>query len=233
MRRLSEIEGRVVGSLVEKQLATPQYYPLTLSALLAACNQATNRDPVTAYEEGEVLDAVASLKEARLVRTVLPTHGRSAVRYRHVLDETLGLDAPQLAVLAVLVLRGPQTAAELRARTDRLVHVDSIDHELELLTGADDPLVARQGRQPGQKEERWATLLCEPAASGASPGAPSRAGAHAGSPVPSGSRPASPDADLDELRAEVADVRAGLEELRGGLGELRAALIELRTSLGD
>lgn len=221
MSRLSPIEGRVVASLVEKQLATPQYYPLTLGSLLAACNQATNRDPVTAYQEDEVLDAIASLKEARMVRTVLPAHGRSAVRYRHVLDESLGLDASQLAVLAVLVLRGPQTAAELRARIERLVRVDSVDHELELLAAAVEPLVERQGRQPGQKEDRWVALLCEPATPAARV-----------APAPDADPVQQGIADADALRAEVGQVREELETLRDAVAEVRAALAELRASLG-
>ena len=113
---LSAPQGRIVGSLIEKQLVTPQQYPLTLNALVLACNQASNRDPVVAYTEEQVVGALDELKERRLVRFVLPSHGRSVVRYRHVLDEAFGVDAPQLAILAMLLLRGPQTVGELRTR---------------------------------------------------------------------------------------------------------------------
>lgn len=217
------MEGRVVGALVEKELATPQYYPLTLPALLAACNQSSNREPVTAYGEDQVLDAIATLKQEHLVRAVLPARGRSAVRYRHVLAEALGLDAPQLAVLCVLVLRGPQTVAELRARTERLAEVESVDHELELLAGASEPLVGRAGRLPGQKEDRWAALLSEHPSEGSDQVEPRPApGPDGGAPTPG----------LAGLRDEVAELRDDLAGLCEEVAELRAALSELRTSLG-
>src|ERR1700733_4439666 len=99
---LSAEAGRVVGSLIEKQLTTPDQYPLTLKALVAACNQASNRDPVVAYDEHTVMTTLDELKPRRLIRFVLPSHGRTAVRYRHILDETLALDQRQCALLAVL-----------------------------------------------------------------------------------------------------------------------------------
>src|SRR5271169_3754515 len=101
---LTAEEARVLGSLVEKELTTPDQYPLTIKSLLAACNQASNRDPVVDYDETMVLSALTMLKEQRLVRFVLPSHGRTAVRYRHVLDEALGIDTRQCALLAVLLL---------------------------------------------------------------------------------------------------------------------------------
>ena len=125
--------ARVIGSLVEKELTTPQQYPLTLNALIAACNQASNREPVTDYDESTVLSVLAELKEQRLVRFVLPSHGRTAVRYRHVVDESLALDRRQRALLAALLLRGPQTVGELRLRTDRMAEfegLDDVEHEL-------------------------------------------------------------------------------------------------------
>ncbi len=160
--QLSPECARVLGSLVEKALTTPQQYPLTLNALVAACNQASNREPVVSYDEATVDAALHDLKDQRLVRFVLPSHGRSVVRYRHVLDETLGLDARQCAILAVLLLRGPQTAGELRIRTERMSQFDGLDeveHELDLLASREEPLARNVGRRPGQKEERWASLL--------------------------------------------------------------------------
>ncbi len=162
--RLQVEEGRVLGALVEKQLTTPQQYPLTMPSLVAACNQTTNRDPVVTYGEATISSAIDELKKLRLVRSVLPSHGRSAVRYRHVLDETLALDQRQCALLSVLLLRGPQTLGELRARTERMAEFDSLDdivHELDFLAGREEPMVTRHERRPGQKEERWATPLVQ------------------------------------------------------------------------
>ncbi len=163
---------RVLGALVEKHLTTPQQYPLSLAALVTACNQSTNRDPVVTFDEATVMAAVDELKAQRLVRFVLPSHGRSVVRFRHVLDETLALDAAECALLAVLMLRGPQTVGELRLRTDRMAEFDSLgelERELTRLAGREEPLVANVGRRPGQKEERWACTLAAPLVAGALP----------------------------------------------------------------
>jgi uncharacterized protein YceH (UPF0502 family) len=163
---LEAIQGRVLGCLVEKELATPQQYPLTASALVAACNQSSNRDPVMTLAEDQVLVALDALKAARLVRFVLPSHGRSVVRYRHVLDEHLGLDVPERAVLAVLLLRGPQTSGELRARTERLADlatVADVEVSLQALAARAEPLAQRLARQPGHKEPRWQQLLADEA----------------------------------------------------------------------
>jgi len=218
--------ARVLGSLVEKGLTTPQQYPLTLSALLAACNQTSNREPVVAYDEATVLLALDELKERRLVRFVLPSHGRSVVRYRQVLDEALGLDDRQCAVLAVLMLRGAQTVGELRLRTERMARFEllsEVEHEMELLGGRDEPLVRNVGRRPGQKEERWATTLL-----GADEQEPPAAGGHA-APIPSAAAasvaaPMAPRAADGDLRAEVAALRSEVAELRGALEELRTSL---------
>jgi uncharacterized protein len=155
---LSAEGARVIGSLVEKELTTPDQYPLTIKALLSACNQASNRDPVVTYDEDVVMSTLNALKEQRLVRFVLPSHGRSAVRYRHVLPEALALDQRQCALVAVLLLRGPQTIGELRIRTERMTDFDGLDeveHELEFLSRVEQPLALRLERRPGQKEVRW------------------------------------------------------------------------------
>lgn len=134
---LSPVEARVIGSLAEKQLTTPQQYPLTLNALIMACNQTSNRDPVVAYDDGSVETALDALKDSGLLRFVHPGHGRSATRYRQVLDERFGLDARGLSLLAVLLLRGPQTLGELRSRTERMADFGSLDDVSAELAGAD------------------------------------------------------------------------------------------------
>ncbi len=155
-------QGRVIGCLVEKQLTTPQQYPLTLNALVLACNQTSNRDPVVTSVESLVQRTLASLNAAGLVRFVYPSSGRSATRYRHVLGESIGLEDKGLALIAVLLLRGPQTAGELRTRTERMVSFDglgALNLELEAMAARAEPLVVRLARRPGQKEERWVQLL--------------------------------------------------------------------------
>lgn len=230
MERLSAAEGRVVASLVEKALAVPQSYPLTLNALVSACNQTSSRDPVTTYAEHEVLAALEGLRARHLVRAVLPSHGRSVVRYRHVLDESLGLDPPQLAVLAVLELRGPQTPAELRSRTERMAQADDVDHELELLAGREPPLVARVGRRAGEKQARWVALLSE--AEGGGPGQP----AVTAEPGPARHAPGADGGDvhaeLVALRAEVVELREALAALESTVASLGSTLASLRESLG-
>ena len=169
--------ARVLGALVEKGLTTPQQYPLTVNALQAACNQTSNREPVVSYDETTVQAALDELKDQRLVRFVLPSHGRSVVRYRHVLDEALGLDNRQCAILAMLLLRGPQTVGELRTRTERMAQFDrleEVEHELDLLGSREEPLAGNVGRRPGQKEERWATPLVAIAAVSSDTSAPER-----------------------------------------------------------
>jgi uncharacterized protein YceH (UPF0502 family) len=158
---LSPVQVRVLGCLVEKERTTPDNYPLTMNGLLAACNQTTNRYPVVALNEATVESAVMNLRADGLLRVV---HSRSnrADRYRHVLDEALDLQEAELAVLAVLMLRGPQTAAELRTRTERLAPEapqQDVDGVLEALAGRPEPLVVRLHRASGQKEPRWAQLL--------------------------------------------------------------------------
>jgi uncharacterized protein YceH (UPF0502 family) len=223
---LSAACARVLGSLVEKGLATPQQYPLTINALQSACNQTSNREPVVSYDETTVLAALDELKDQKLVRFVLPSHGRSVVRYRQVLDEALGLDAPQCAILAVLLLRGPQTVGELRIRTERMAKFDSLDevqHQLEFLGSREEPLAHDVGRRPGQKEERWATPLVAAAAAAAAAGAGTEqdpGSSPTSSPAPPNDNDVIDDlrSELAELRSEVADLRHEIQELRDSLG---------------
>jgi uncharacterized protein YceH (UPF0502 family) len=214
---LAAEQGRVIGSLIEKQLTTPQQYPLSLNALVLACNQVSNRDPVVSYDERLVDDTLVSLKDAGLVRFVHPSHGRSVTRYRQVLDERLGLDDQELALVGVLLLRGAQTAGELRSRSERMAEFDgvgAVERDLARLSALPEPLVARLARRPGQKEDRWTQLLM----AGVivtdiddTPAATVAAG-------PAGPDPHSLSAEVAALRVEVADLRAALEHLQDQLG---------------
>jgi hypothetical protein len=218
----------VLGSLVEKELTTPQQYPLTIAALVAACNQVSNRDPVVSYDEGSVIATLDELKGQRLVRFVLPSHGRSAVRYRQVLDETLALDGRQRALLAVLLLRGPQTIGELRLRTDRMAAFEErgeVEHELEYLAAREEPLTSRLGRRPGQKEERWDCPIVAPSTDAPVGEGGRRPGAVAERQGTDGSAGLGPPLeDRDDLRSEVAALRSEVGELRRELAALRASL---------
>lgn len=160
---LTSEEGRVLGCLVEKQLTTPQLYPLTDNALIAACNQSTNRDPVVFYDVSTVRIATLSLREKGLLRMVHRTGERSD-KHQHLLDSALALTQGPVSLLAVLLLRGPQTLAELRTRSERMHPFDTnaqVQDALDALTDRDDPLVARLERQPGHKESRYAQLLAD------------------------------------------------------------------------
>jgi len=226
---LSAAELRVLGCLVEKQLTTPQQYPLTLNALTLACSQSTNRDPVVDYDEPSVEAAVTSVKTKGLARFVHPSHGRSALRYSHSLDEAWGLDTRPLALLAVLMLRGPQTVGELRTRSERMVQFSDlreVQAELDALAARSDPLVARLRREPGQKEDRYGQLLGASARPAPAPEDPTRPRVR---PAPEAVAPGEDMApkhheELAALRDEVAMLRVEVEALRRGLDDLRQAL---------
>lgn len=156
---LNPVEARVIGSLIEKQITTPEYYPLTLNALINACNQTTNRDPVVAYDERTVARALESLREKSLVWMVT---GSRVPKYEHRFTEQFKLAEQEIAVMCVLMLRGPQTAGEIRGRTGRLYEFASIEEVelvLESLMQAESPFVVKLARQPGTKESRYAHLL--------------------------------------------------------------------------
>jgi uncharacterized protein len=159
---LNDTEARVLGSLVEKQVTTPEYYPLTLNALMLACNQKNNRHPVTAFSEDTVAQALESLREKNLAYVFYGSTSR-VPKYKHVLPEVMHLSQPELALICVLLLRGPQTTGELATRAFRLHEFSGLE-EVEstlnsLISREPDPLVTRLARQPGQKEVRYAHLL--------------------------------------------------------------------------
>ena len=210
MLDLNPVEIRVLGCLLEKQRTTPDTYPLTLNALRLACNQSTNRDPVVEYDEPTIRAALERLARRRYVR-LASGHTTRATKYRHLLDDTLSLDNPQLAVLAVLMLRGPQTPGELRQRTERLHRFpdhDSLEQVLSELGERD--YVIQLDRRPGQKEQRY-RLLTDEDEEDETPEPPQPDTRHPTPDTPS-------DARLERLEDEVAQLRAELADLRAQLG---------------
>jgi uncharacterized protein YceH (UPF0502 family) len=201
----SPVELRVLGCLIEKQRTTPDAYPLSLNALRLACNQSTNRDPVLAYDEETIRAALQRLGSRGWTRLASGA-GSRAVKYRHLFDEALGLDDAGLALLAVLMLRGPQTLGELRSRTERLHRFDSPAAVEEALASLGErELVTKLPRRPGQKEERFAHLLGE-----------EDVGANAPSPAVVAA-PAEDDR-VARLEARVAALEEELAELRSEAG---------------
>ncbi|MGN6867863.1 MAG: YceH family protein [Solirubrobacteraceae bacterium] len=218
---LTPPEQRVLGCLIEKRWTTPEQYPLSLNGLRLACNQSTNRDPVTSYDETTVREAAQRLSLYGLAR-LASGHGSRATKYRHLAEEALALGREELAVLAVLLLRGPQTPGELKARTERMAPLASLDDvERVLGTLTEREYVRRIGRRPGQKEDRFEQLLG---------GGVDRDGGSApapvavASPLPATALPPieapapSENGGLADrvaaLEAEVATLRSELEELR-------------------
>ena len=158
---LNEIEARIVGALVEKQLTTPEYYPLTLNALVNACNQKNNREPVVSYDDKIVSDAIERLRDRNLVYVFYGSTSR-VPKYKHMLPSVYELEPSETAVMCVMLLRGPQTLGELRTRTERLYEFSNLGEVQETLDGLarrDEPLVIKLPVQPGQKEARFAHLL--------------------------------------------------------------------------
>jgi uncharacterized protein len=210
---LTAIEARVLGALLEKQLMTPDGYPLTLNALIAACNQTSNRDPVVRYEPQQVETAVMVLKTKGLARVVHPGSGERATKYRQVADEVLDLESAERAVICALLLRrGAQTLAELKTRTERLhrfASIGEVQAVLEALAHRDVALVAGVERLPGQKEGRWIQLLEADADTRAAASTPLRV-----TPTSRG------DGRLEELEERVAALEVRLTALTEALGDL-------------
>jgi uncharacterized protein len=197
------VEIRVLGCMIEKQRTTPDVYPLSLNALRTACNQSTNRDPVVVYEEGEIRDALRRLSDRGWAR-LASGPGSRAVKYRHLLDEKLGLSGAEISILCVLMLRGAQTPGELKQRTERLHRFESlveIEQTLDALIGRD--LAARLPRRPGQKEQRYAQLLGGESAE--RPDVPT---------VREDAAPIGLEARVERLEEELERLREGFEALR-------------------
>jgi uncharacterized protein YceH (UPF0502 family) len=210
------VEIRVVACLVEKQRTTPDQYPLTLNSLRLACNQSTNRDPVVDYDEGAIRAALDRLGRRKWTTLASWSTARS-VKYKHVLDQALGLTPPQLSLLTVLMLRGPQTPGELRTRSERLYRLES-NEELErtLQELIERELVAPLARRPGERGQRYGHLL-EGEGEGEDDGQPAEA---APAPMPERAEPAAGGGlaeRVDRLEAELSALRAEVRALRDRL----------------
>ncbi|HXG92476.1 MAG TPA: YceH family protein [Blastocatellia bacterium] len=213
---LNPVEVRVIGSLIEKQITTPEYYPLTLNALVNACNQTTNREPVVSFDEKIIARALDSLRERGLIWMVTGP-GSRVPKYEHRFAEQFKLAEQEVAVMCVLMLRGPQTAGEIRGRTTRLYEFTSIEEVeavLASLAAAEPPLVAKLPRLPGTKESRYAHLLS------GEPQIEERA-------VEPRLEPA-----MIEVRAEnerIAKLESAIETLRAELAELRQQFLDFKS----
>jgi uncharacterized protein YceH (UPF0502 family) len=214
---LNPAEARVLGSLVEKALTTPDYYPLTLNALVNACNQISNRDPVVSLDEQTVVRALDRLRDARLAYLFDGAQSR-VPKYGHKFGEFFQLSQPEIAALAVLLLRGPQTLGEIRGRSGRMHEFATLDEAEAVLEGLGArqprPLVARLPRQPGLKEQRYTHLLCGAPA----PAAPAAAPA----PEPATLAVRAENERIARLEAETAALRAEMADLRRDLAAFRA-----------
>jgi uncharacterized protein YceH (UPF0502 family) len=213
MTKLHEIEVRVLGSLAEKEITTPDYYPLSLNALINACNQKSNRDPVMALDERVVTQALDSLNEKSLAGQVTSADSR-VPKYAHRLQEVFNFDRREMAVLCVLLLRGPQTPGELRGRAERMYQFDDlevVESALRHLMEREPPLVKKLARQPGTKESRYAHLLAGDVEGWI---APAEAHPVAATGDQDEQRITRLETDVQSLRTEIADLRQQLEDFR-------------------
>ncbi len=205
---LDAAEARVLGVLIEKEIATPEYYPLTLNALVNACNQKSNRDPAVDYDEATVEQALDGLRRKKLAAT-LSGAGMRVPKHRELFSEALNLGRREVALLCELMLRGPQTVGELHSRTERLHRFDGVEEVascLERLIGRQpEPLAIRLPRRPGTKESRYAHLLCGEVVADAAPEPP---------PRPGQDRFAALEAEIFELRREIDQLKQELAQFR-------------------
>lgn len=213
-RPFDAIELRVLGSLLEKEQTTPEAYPLTVNALILACNQKTNRDPITDLTEGQVWDALERLRHETLVWR---TEGARTERWQQSVSRRWGLDAAGKALMTLLLLRGPQTLGELRTRSERMhafPSLEAVEAKLQSLAADEEPLVVELPRRPGQKEIRWMHRVGDPSAMDLAPAEPARTVHEA--PMPSAPPLSQRVSDLEKA---VADLAAALAELKAKLGE--------------
>jgi uncharacterized protein YceH (UPF0502 family) len=217
---LNPAQARVLGSLVEKDITTPEYYPLSLNALVNACNQKSNREPVMSLSEDAVRDALAGLQEYRLAGPASSADSR-VPKYEHRLQGVFNFDHREIAFLCVLLLRGPQTPGELRGRTERMYHFDSLDDVqagLQKLMQRTPPLAALLPRQPGSRESRYAHLLSGPLEGAAA----EHTSAYAADTAATTSSAAMPwEGELSTLREEVSALRQEVSDLKSQLATFR------------
>ena len=216
---LTEIETRVLGSLIEKDITTPDYYPLSLNALVNACNQKNNREPVMTLDEETVRTALTTLQEKRLAGPAGGADSR-VTKYEHRLQEVFNFDRREIAIVCVLLLRGPQTPGELRGRTDRMYHFEALDDvvsTLDRLAQREPPLARVLPRQPGTKESRYTHLFAgEPNI----PDLPTSTAADLSTHSASSATSSSADR-LAQLEEEVAALRRELSEVQQQLAAFR------------
>jgi uncharacterized protein YceH (UPF0502 family) len=208
---LSPIETRVLGALLEKERTTPEYYPLSLHALVVACNQTTNREPIVSYDDRTVEQGLDRLREKKLAM-LIHTAGARVPKYRHTLLDSYNLDARELALLCVLMLRGPQTPGELRSRSERMcgpVTLPEIEKCLEELTSGSDPLIRMIPARVGQKENRYVQLLS---------GEPDL---ESWITTPAPLAPTSEKARLDALESELETLKSEFRSLREDLAAFK------------
>jgi uncharacterized protein YceH (UPF0502 family) len=211
---LSEVEARALGAMIEKDITTPDYYPLSLNALVNACNQKNNRDPVMSLDEASVREALRRLQEKHLAGPAGGADSR-VTKYEHRIQEVFNFTRAETAVLCVLLLRGPQTPGELRGRTERMFRFEElsdVQSTLQRLIEREPSLVKMLPRQPGTKESRYVHLLAGDVEGYEAP-AESAGAAHGPS---TDSRVAHLEAEVAQLRNEIAELRKLVEELRGG-----------------
>jgi uncharacterized protein YceH (UPF0502 family) len=208
---LSDVEARVLGALIEKEITTPDYYPLSLNALVNACNQKNNRDPVMSLEENAVRDALYTLQQKRLAGPAGGADSR-VTKYEHRIQEVFNFTRAEEAIIDVLLLRGPQTPGELRGRTERMYRFEElsdVQSALQRLMQREPPLVKMLPRQPGTKESRYAHLLAGDVEGYIAP--PESASTNA---VQDDERVVRLETEVAELRREVADLKQQMESFR-------------------
>ncbi len=231
---LNDIERRVLGVLLEKSLAQPQYYPMTVNAIIAACNQKSNRDPLMELDDEAVWNTLEVLRAGGVVARLLPGEGGRVERFKHEAKESFGWEKPQRAIMAELLLRGPQTIGELRSRCARMYPFESpemVQGALEPLTTGDSPYVAPLPRQPGRSAVRYAHCLYAPdewatLTRDASPTAPPPPTAASSATSPA-AQPVGEQAELEALREDITNLQAEIADVHESLAQLRTRVQRL------
>jgi uncharacterized protein YceH (UPF0502 family) len=216
MQILTPIETRVLGSLIEKDITTPDYYPLSLNALVNACNQKNNRDPVMTLDEAAVREALASLQEKRMAGPAGGADSR-VTKYEHRLQEVFNIDRREIAIICVLLLRGAQTPGELRGRADRMYHFEALEDvvsTLDRLGQREPPLVRALARQPGTKEVRYMHLFSGEPPEHLMQGNVARAPSFATGDDSNSERIATLEEEVSRLRTELTEVQQQLSAFR-------------------